>query len=105
MSNQEPEMVKMAHRSTARKARRTQRSSSIYRVRNWAVYDQALKQRGNVTLWFSTDAVQAWRYQGPAQHGAQFVYSDVAIETALTLRLVYHLPLRQTEGFVEEVSP
>ena len=103
MSNQEPEMVKISYRSTARKARRTQRSSSIYRVRNWAVYDQALKQRGNVTLWFSTDAVQAWRYQGPAQHGAQFVYSDVAIETALTLRLVYHLPLRQTEGFVESV--
>ena len=103
MSNQEPEMPKTSNRSTARKARRTKRSSSIYRVRNWAAYDQALKQRGNVTLWFSADAVQAWRYQGPAQRGAQFVYSDIAIETALTLRLVYHLPLRQTEGFVESV--
>ena len=77
-------MPKISNRSTARKARRTKRSSSIYRVRNWAAYDQALKQRGSVTLWFSTDAVQAWRYQGPAQRGAQFVYSDVAIETALT---------------------
>ena len=96
-------MPKISNRSTARKARRTKRSSSIYRVRNWAAYDQALKQRGSVTLWFSTDAVQAWRYQGPAQRGAQFVYSDVAIETALTLRLIYHLPLRQTEGFVESV--
>ena len=96
-------MPKMSNRSTARKARRTKRLSRIYRVRNWAAYDQALKQRGNVTLWFSTDAIQAWRYQGPAQRGAQFVYSDVAIETALTLRLVYHLPLRQTEGFVESV--
>ena len=27
-------------------------------------------------------------------------YSDLAIETALTLRLLYHLPLRQAEGFL-----
>ena len=77
-------------------------------MRNWAVYDQALKQRGNVTLWFSTDAVQAWRYQGPAQHGAQFVYSDVAIETALTLRLVYPLatnsPHRRTLANLQAVE-
>ena len=25
---------------------------------------------------------------------------DLAIETALTLRLLYHLPLRQAEGFL-----
>ena len=52
-------------------------------MRNWAAYDQALKQRGRVTVWFSTVAMEAWMYQGPAQRGAQFVYSDVAIETAL----------------------
>lgn len=96
-------MPKVSNQSTARKARRGKGASSIYRVRNWAAYDQALKQRGNVTVWFSTDAVAAWQHQGPAQRGAQFVYSDVAIETALTLRLVYHLALRQTEGFVESV--
>jgi hypothetical protein len=95
-------MPKVSHRSTADKTPR-KKTTSIYRVRNGAAYGQALKQRGNVTLWFSTDAVQAWGYQGPAQRGVQFVYSDVAIETALTLRLVYHLALRQTEGFVESV--
>ena len=67
------------------------------------MYDQALKQRGSVTLWFAPEAVAAWNYQGAAQRGAQFVYSDLAIETALTLRLLYHLPLRQTEGFVESL--
>ncbi len=103
MPSQEPERPNLSNRSTAGKARRGKQASSMYRVHNWAAYDQALKQRGQVTLWFSTDAVQAWRYQGPAQRGAQFVYSDIAIETALTLRLVYHLPLRQTEGFVESV--
>ena len=56
-----------------------------------------------MTLWFSTEAVQGWGYQGPAQRGAQFVYSDAAIETGLTLRLIYRLALQQTEGFVESV--
>jgi len=65
--SQEPGMPKVSNWSTARKARRSKRSSSVYRVRNWAAYDQALKQRGDVTVWFSTDAVEAWTYQGPAQ--------------------------------------
>jgi hypothetical protein len=94
---------KVSNRSTASKARRSKPLPSIYRVRNWAAYDQALKQRGSVTIWFSSEALQAWGYQGPAQRGAPFVYSDVAIETALTLRLIYHLAIRQTEGFVESV--
>ena len=96
-------MPKVSNRSTARKTRRAQRSPSVYRVRNWAAYDQALKQRGSVTLWFSPEAEATWGYQGLPPRGAQFVYSDVAIETALTLRLIYHLPLRQTEGFVESL--
>ncbi len=57
-------MPKVSNRSTASKARRSKSSSRIYRVRNWAAYDQALKQRGRVTLWFSMEAVQAWGYQG-----------------------------------------
>ena len=56
-----------------------------------------------MTVWFSAEAIQAWEYEGPAQRGAQFLYSDLAIETARTLRLIYHLPLRQTEGFVESL--
>ena len=96
-------MPKVSNHRSARKGRRAKQSSCIYRVRNWSAYDQALKQRGSVTLWFAPEAVAAWNYQGAAQRGAQFVYSDLAIETALTLRLIYHLPLRQTEGFVESL--
>ena len=103
MPNQEPEMPKVSNHRSARKGRRAKQSSCIYRVRNWSAYDQALKQRGSVMLWFAPEAVAAWNYQGAAQRGAQFVYSDLAIETALTLRLLYHLPLRQTEGFVESL--
>ena len=35
--------------------------------------------------------------------GGQFKYSDLAIETALTLRLIFHLPLRQAEGFLNSL--
>ena len=36
----------------------------------------------------------------PSRRGGQRKYSDLAIETALTLRLLFHLPFRQTEGFL-----
>ena len=79
------------------------RSNVVYRVRNWADYEAGLQQRGSLTVWFTPQAVEAWYYQGPPQRGAQYTFSEVAIQTALTLRLLYHLPLRQTEGFVASV--
>ncbi|HMB03421.1 MAG TPA: IS5 family transposase [Isosphaeraceae bacterium] len=71
----------------------------VYRIRNWNQYNNALVRRGSLTLWVDQDTLQAWRYQGPTQRGAQFEYSDTAIECLLTLRSVYHLTLRATEGF------
>ena len=67
-----------------------------YRVANWAAYNQALVRRGDVTVWLSSEAIAAWT----ARRSGQRRYSDLAIETALTLRLLYHLPLRQAEGFL-----
>src|SRR3954454_6614615 len=72
---------------------------AVYRIRNWEQYNRALVRRGSLTLWVEQDTIQAWRYQGPAQRGAQYENSDTAIECLLTLRAVYHLPLRATEGF------
>ena len=69
-----------------------------YRVRNWKEYDDALVRRGSLTLWVEEATLQAWRYQGPTPRGAQFQYSDTAIECLLTLPSVYHLTLRATEG-------
>ena len=69
-----------------------------YRVTNWAPYDRALVGRGDVTLWVSPAAIATWEPAGVGTRGGQWKYSDVAIETALTLRLLFHLPLRQTEG-------
>ena len=36
----------------------------------------------------------------PRERQAPRLYSDLAIETSLTLKTVFGLPLRQTEGFV-----
>ena len=71
-----------------------------YRVVNWPAYNQALVRRGDVTVWLSSEAVAAWTPRQSGRRGGQRRYSDLAIETALTLRLLYHLPLRQAEGFL-----
>jgi IS5 family transposase len=74
-----------------------------YRVDNWRAYERALVQRGNVTLWLSADARAACRPAPSGQPGGQKRFSDLAIKTALTLRLVFRLPLRQAEGFLRSV--
>jgi len=74
-----------------------------YRVANWASYERALVGRGDVTLWVSSDAIATWEPAGAGTRGGQWKYSDVAIETALTLRLLFHLPLRQAEGFLHSL--
>ena len=71
-----------------------------YRIGNWSEYDRSLVQRGNLTLWLSEAAIRYWRAKPSRRRGGQRKFSDLAIETALTVRLLLHLPLRQTEGFL-----
>ena len=63
-----------------------------YHVGNWPEYERALVQRGDVTLWLSADATDAWKPSPSGRPGGQRRFSDLAIETALTLRLVFRLP-------------
>jgi len=51
----------------------------------------------------SSEAIATWEPAGVGTRGGQWKYSDAAIETALTLRLLFHLPLRQTEGFLHSL--
>jgi transposase len=74
-----------------------------YRVTNWPDYDAALIRRGDLTVWLTEEAVAAWHAPASGKRGGQPVYSDLAIETALALRLVLHLPLRQTEGALRSI--
>jgi hypothetical protein len=71
-----------------------------YKVTNWRDYEAGLRKRGSLTIWFSDDAVEAWQAAPRTTPGGQARYSDLAIETSLILRTVFHQPLRQTEGLV-----
>jgi hypothetical protein len=86
-----------------KRAYRHPKYKTAYRVNNWREYDQALRDRGHITLWISQEAIDAWTPPQTGKRGAQPLYSDIPIETALTLRLLFHLPLRQTEGFLGTV--
>jgi len=85
----------------ARKSSKVNRKyKTRYRVGNWPEYERGLRARGDVTIWFSDEAIAAWIPHPNGRRGGQPRYSNLAILTALTLRTVFHLPLRQTEGFV-----
>lgn len=74
-----------------------------YRVRNWKKYNRSLINRGNLTLWFSDDVIRSW-YHKPHKNrkrGRSNIYSDTYIELALTLRSLFRLTLRATQGFLE----
>jgi hypothetical protein len=86
---------------TTKKPSRHRRSKKKYKVRNWREYNEALVQRGAVTVWISEETKDGWLFHGPKQQGRPRTFSDGAIECALTLRAVFRLPLRQTEGFLQ----
>lgn len=75
-----------------------------YHVRNWREYNRSLIRRGSLTFWFAEDAIPNWYMRElTGQRGRPATYGDVAIECMLTLKAVYHLPLRSTQGLVESI--
>ena len=74
-----------------------------HQVTNWPAYDAALQARGSLTVWFTAEAATAWRAEPRTTRGGQPHYSDLAITTALTLRAVFRLALRQTEGLIRSI--
>ena len=74
-----------------------------HRVINSAAYDAALRQRGSFTVWSTDEAVESWRAAPRTTPGGQPCYSPLAILTALTLRAVFRLALRQTEGLIGSI--
>ncbi len=74
-----------------------------HKVTNWRAYDASLRQRGSLTVWFTDEAIEGWRAAPRTTPGGQRWYSPLAILTALTLRAVFRLALRQTEGLIGSV--
>jgi hypothetical protein len=74
------------------------------RVTNCAEYDESLRRRGDLTVWISEAALAVWSAPRRTTPGGQPVYSDLAIEMCLTLRMVFKQPLRQTQGLMRSIS-
>ena len=72
---------------------------------NWAAYDVALRRRGSLTVWFTEEAIASWKAAPRTTPGGQPHYSALAITTALMVRAVFRLALRQTEGLIGGSSP
>jgi len=74
-----------------------------YKLSNWPAYNKSLKNRGKLTIWLTDDVKESWLYEGKQKPGGEVVYSDVAIEFCLTIKHLFGLGYRQTEGFVEDI--
>ena len=75
-----------------------------YRIRNWKEYNKALVNRGSLTLWFDENITENWySFNTKGKRGRPTLYSELAIECCLSIRTVFHLPLRATEGFINSL--
>jgi len=75
-----------------------------YRVRNWSEYNRSLVERGSLVVWVARDVMAAWSaVRATKQRGKPQTYSDLAIECMATLRAVYHLPMRATQGLLRSI--
>ena len=91
----------MPHKMNAARRHRIPRPKR--RVTNWAVYNEALRRRGSLIVWFTDEAIAAWKAAPRTTPGGQPHYSDLAITTGLMLRAVFRLALRQTEGLIGSI--
>jgi Transposase DDE domain len=85
-------------------AQRHQFPKMRYQVKNWGEYDQALQQRGSLTVWVTPEAIAAWQAPPTGKRGRSPYYSNVAIETGHLLRLAFGRPWRQTEGLLRSIT-
>ena len=76
---------------------------SNYRLRNWSKYNNALKNRGKIVFMITKNIEDTWLALKPDEKlpGPPVVFTYKAIEISLQIRELFHLPLRQTEGFIE----
>ena len=74
-----------------------------YRVGNWRQYEAVLVRRGDISIWLHPEAIRAWTPHPSRTQGRPRRYSELAVDTALTLRLIFGLPWRQTEGLLRSL--
>jgi Transposase DDE domain len=90
--------------SQVNEARRHLFPKAQYKIKNWREYDQALQNRGSLTVWVTPEALAAWHPPPTGKRGRARRYSDLAIETGHLLRLAFGRPWRQTEGLLRSIA-
>ncbi len=88
-----------------RNNRRHKFKKARYKINNWPEYNEALKKRGSVTFWLSDEIIKSW-YANKSKNknpGRQYKYSEIAIQAALIIKIVYSLPYRATQGFLNSI--
>ena len=96
---------KSSQRSKKAREHRQKAKKTRYKITNWKEYNAALERRGSLTLWVEPAVIASWyasEVTAP-KRGRKELYGDAAIVLSLTLQAVYHLPYRQTEGFLRSV--
>ena len=82
------------------KRAKTRTEGKKCKVTNWPEYNESLVKRGDVTLWLEEDVILSWQHENSeSKVGAPYTYSDEAILCLLSMREVFRLTYRQTEGF------
>ena len=84
-------LTKSSHEALARNTLDSARiPKGVYHVSNWAEYNEGYR-RGDLTVWFNEEAIANWKADKSGKPGGQRVYSEMAIETGLVVRMVYKL--------------
>jgi hypothetical protein len=80
------------------------KEKTCYKLKNWRAYNESLVNRGSLTLWFEDAQIECWHQpERSGYRGRAMKYSDVAIQCGLTIRELFQLPLRSTEGFLRSL--
>jgi hypothetical protein len=85
------------------KSRRHKFAKCKHRVTNWAEYNESLRRRADITVWIDASVGPHWDMANTGKRGRPGRYSDLAITVCLQIRTVFHLPLRQTQGFLRSL--
>jgi hypothetical protein len=74
-------------------------NTPTYKTLNWPEFRRSLKRRGSLTIWFGPEVT--WSANPTGKRGRQPVYVDAAVQTCLTMKVLFGTALRQTTGFVD----
>jgi len=78
-----------------------QTPSLTYKTRNWLADNEALKRWCALTIWF--DPQMIWDAASTGRPGRMQAYYDTAIQTRLTIKVLFGIASRQTTGFDESL--